>query len=109
VKTVNRSEKIREYLKSAKPSERGPKAVADALKEKGIKVSPNLVSLVKMKMSGKKKTAKKAARKAIKPKSRPKARHDAHAHLVLAKNFISSAGGFEQAKGILELVNNLMS
>lgn len=112
-KTVNRSEKIREYLKSVKPSDRSPKAVSDALKEKGIKVSPNLVSLVKMKLSVKsgivkKKPAKKANRKAVKPKASPKA-ESPHAQLVLAKTFLNSAGGIEQAKKILDLIDDLMS
>ena len=114
MKTVNRSEKIREYLKSVKPSDRSPKAVSDALKEKGIKVSPNLVSLVKMKLSvksgivKKKKPAKKANRKAVKPKASPKA-ESPHAQLVLAKTFLNSAGGIEQAKKILDLIDDLMS
>ncbi len=114
MKAVNRSEKIREYLKSVKPSDRSPKAVSDALKEKGIKVSPNLVSLVKMKLSVKsgvlkKKAAKKATRKAtIKPKARPKAENP-HASFVLAKDFLNSAGGIEQAKKILDFLGDLMS
>lgn len=110
MKTVNRSEKIREYLKSVKPSDRSPKAVSDALKEKGIKVSPNLVSLVKMKLGGKpKKAAKKATRKAtIKLKARPKAENP-HASFVLAKDFLNSAGGIEQAKKILDFLGDLMS
>lgn len=112
-KTVNRSEKIREYLKSVKPSDRSPKAVSDALKEKGIKVSPNLVSLVKMKLSGKpkkatKKVAKKAARKAIRPKARRKVENP-HAQFVLAKDFLNSAGGIEQAKKMLDFLGDLMS
>jgi len=107
-KTVNRSEKIREYLKSVKPSDRSPKAVSDALKEKGIKVSPNLVSLVKMKLSGKpKKATKKAARKAIRPKARKV--ENPHAQFVLAKDFLNSAGGIEQAKKILDFLGDLMS
>lgn len=106
-KAVNRSEKIREYLKSAKDT--SPKAVSEALKEKGIKVSPNLVSLVKMKMVGKpKKAAKKATRKAVKPKARPKAENP-HASFVLAKDFLNSAGGIDQAKKILDFLGDLMS
>jgi hypothetical protein len=110
MKTVNRSEKIRDYLKSVKPSERSPKAVSDALKEKGIKVSPNLVSLVKMKLPGNTTTTKKKA--AIRPKSRSKSRSKAtnpHAQFVMAKDFLNSAGGLKQAKGILELVSKLIS
>jgi len=107
-KTVNRSEKIREYLKSVKPSDRSPKAVSDALKEKGIKVSPNLVSLVKMKLSGKPKAAKKVARKAIRPKARKSAEHP-HTQFVLAKDFLNSAGGIEQAKKILNFLGDLIS
>lgn len=111
-KTVNRSEKIREYLKSVNPSDRSPKAVSEALKEKGIKVSPNLVSLVKMKLSGKpKKATKKAAKKATRKSIKPKARNaeNPHAQFVLAKDFLNSAGGIEQAKKILDFLGDLMS
>jgi len=108
-KNVNRSEKIREYLKSVNHSDRSPKAVSDALKVKGIKVSPNLVSLVKMKLDGKpKKAAKKVTRKAIRPKARRKVENP-HAQYVLAKDFLNSAGGIEQAKKILDFIGDLMS
>lgn len=102
-KNLNRSEKIREYLKSVNPSDRSPKAVSDALNEKGIKVSPNLVSLVKMKFD-----PKKATRKAIRPKARRKVENP-HAQFVLAKDFLNSAGGIKQAKKILDFLGDLMS
>lgn len=110
-KVVNRSEKIREYLKSAKPSESGPKAVSDALKAKGIKVSPNLVSLVKMKMAGNKKARKKSIKakariKTLAPKPKTEALQD---HLLMAKNFASLAGGVDKAKEVLDVLAKLMS
>lgn len=117
---VNKSEMIRQQLKSMKPSERSPKAVSEALKAKGVDVTPGLVGIVKMKMGPKKRKAK------IKTKTKVKTRKSRTAvawkawntrrssdkdfgNLVLAKNFLNSAGGIEKAKKTLDLVSKLMS
>lgn len=103
---VNLSEKIREHLKNAKPSERSPVAVAKALKAKGFDVSPNLVSLQKNRlgMAKKRKKAIKAkARQVIKPSA------NGHQDLLLAKSFLAFAGSIEKAKGLLDVVEKIRS
>lgn len=110
---VNKSEKIREYLKACKPSDRSPTAVAEALKTKGIEVSPAFVSQVKNKMANKKKTIKAKAKIKVKSKAK-KARRKSfstmpHEALLNAKDFLNSAGGLAQAKKLLDVVDSLMS
>lgn len=106
---VNKSEKIREYLKSAKPSDRSPTAVSKALKAKGIEVSPAFVSQIKTKINGKKASKKKAIKSKPKRMTKPKAKTMAHQSLLSAKDFLNSAGGLTEAKRLLEIVHNLMS
>lgn len=106
---VSRSQKIREYLKSAKPSERNPKAVVEALKSQGVNVSAGLVSQVKNKLSGKKKPRIKA--KAVRRKRRnPASSSSAFAHLVRAKDFLNAFGGdLSKAKASLDVISKLIS
>lgn len=103
-KSVSRSALIREHLKSVSPSERGPRAVVEALKAKGITVSMGLVSQVKA--SSKKKSRKKAASVAA------KSRHSKNAELgswVIAKNLLDSVGGdLAAARKNLEIVAKLL-
>jgi len=111
--TVNKSEAIRDYLKSVKPSERSPKAVAEALKAKGLTVTPGFVGVVKSHMKNGRKT-QKVKRKAIKPKAKAKARKATRSvsnfgSLITASNFINSAGGLKQAKALLDVVSQLRS
>jgi len=107
----NKSEKIRDYLKSVKPSERSPKAVSEALKAKGTIVTPTLVSLVKMKMNGKqKKAARKPARVAqISRKAASRNNFGWANDVIRAKDFISSTGGIKEAKKLLDVVAHLIS
>jgi hypothetical protein len=65
---VNKSAAVREYLDSHKDAK--PKEIVAALKEKGIDISPNMVSIVKAK--AKVKRAKRQAKEA-------KASHDSSA------------------------------
>jgi hypothetical protein len=102
---VNLSEKIREHLKSIKPSDRSPKAVAEALKAKGIKVSPTLVAVIKGRMGGKKKVIKAKAKAKI---ARVRTETSME-NLLHAKNFLNSVGGIKEAKGLLDAVNSLIS
>ena len=102
---VNLSEKIREHLKSIKPSDRSPKAVAEALKAKGIKVSPTLVAVIKGRMSDKRKVIKAKAKKKI---ARVRTETSME-NLLHAKNFLKAVGGLKEAKGLLETVNSLIS
>jgi hypothetical protein len=109
---VNLSEKIREHLKSLKPSERSPKAVSEALAEKGFKVSPTLVAVIKGRMEGKKAIKVKAkANTRSKGKAKPKAvRQPSNMdNLIHAKNFLKAVGGVKEAKGLLDLVSSLIS
>lgn len=110
---VNRSDKIREYLASAKPSEKGPKAVAEALKAKGINVSTALVSQVKNRLEGKKARRKSIKTKAVVRRRRNSSRFDllgTTAHLVRAKDFLKSFGGdLNKAKVSLDVVSKLIS
>jgi hypothetical protein len=106
---VNLSEKIREHLKSIKPSDRSPKAVAEALKAKGIKVSPTLVAVIKGRMGGKATKAKvkaKARTKAAVVRTKTSTNME---NLIRAKNFLNAAGGIKEAKGLLDAVNSLIS
>lgn len=115
-KTVNKSELIRQHLKSMKPSDRSPTAVAEAMTKKGVKVTPSFVSVVKLKMKtkGKKKPAKakarkKAAAKALKSRSINSFFKGDFGNLILAKDFLNAAGGVDQAKRVLDVVNKLVS
>jgi hypothetical protein len=104
---VNLSEKIREHLKSIKPSDRSPKAVVEALKAKGIKVSPTLVAVIKGRMGGKATKAKAKARtKAAVVRTKTSTNME---NLIRAKNFLNAAGGIKEAKGLLDAVNSLIS
>lgn len=102
---VNLSEKIREHLKSIKPSDRGPKAVVEALKEKGIKVSPTLVAVIKSRMVGNENKTKAKKKKKI---ARVRTETNME-NLLHAKNFLKAVGGLKEAKGLLETVNSLIS
>jgi hypothetical protein len=102
---VNLSEKIREHLKSIKPSDRSPKAVVEALKAKGIKVSPTLVAVIKGRMGGKA-TKAKARTKAAVVRTKTSTSME---NLMRAKNFLNAAGGIKEAKGLLDAVNSLIS
>jgi hypothetical protein len=104
-KRVNRSELVREYLKSAKPSERSPKMVVEALKAKGITVSTQLVSQVKNAL--KKKSRKKAA--SVAAKVRHKNNSDMQSWTI-ARDLLRSVGGdITVARKNLEIVFKLMS
>jgi hypothetical protein len=100
---VNLSEKIREHLKSIKPSDRSPKAVVEALKAKGIKVSPTLVAVIKGRMGGNENKAK-AKKKIARVRTETNMEN-----LLHAKNFLKAVGGLKEAKGLLETVNSLIS
>jgi hypothetical protein len=104
-KEVNRSEMVREYLKTLKPNQRSPKAVCEAMKEKGITVSQQLVSQVKL--GFKKKARKNAARIAAKAKHKNSADFQSW---TIAKELLRSVGGdLSAAKKNLELVSRLLS
>lgn len=128
-KTVSRSQMIRDYIKSVRPSERSPTKVVEALKAKGVNVSAALVSQVKSSLSTKKKNSSKKKsilREMAKTgKSRPydakfskairKLRpdwfeKDEFSTLLTAKNLLKSVGGdLSAAKKSLEIISKLLS
>lgn len=109
--TVSRSQAIRDYLKSVKPSERGPRAVSEALKSKGINVTPQLVSQVKNSIKKKtKKNKKHLLEMARTGKAKPKKNTDSFDTWILAKNLLKSVDGdLVAAKKNLEIISKLLS
>ena len=98
----SRSEIVREYLKSTR-SEKAklPTAVVAALKDKGIQVTPGLVSQIKNKI-GKKRRKKPVSATAKKELSLD--------NLVYAKNLLKAFDGdIKSARSALEMVKKLMS
>lgn len=92
-----RTDHIREYLKSAKPSDRGPTAVSKALKRKGIVVTVHHVGMVKLGMGLTKRTKK------------PKAEKFNLKSVSLAKKFLRACDGdISLAKTNLDLISRLM-
>jgi hypothetical protein len=92
MKKLNKSEVIREHLKTAK--DKSPVAVAKALKSKGVKVSPGLVSVVKH------------SRK----KGFSAARLIHHADILAqARRFVLEAGGADEAKHLINVVHKIIS
>jgi adenylosuccinate lyase len=124
MKTMSKSESIRQHLKVAK--DKSPKAVAEALKEKGVLVTPNLVSLIKYQSeNGRSKAKAKPRKKKIKAlRKKPKkllvsdiladtrAKGSVNADiqsLLKAKDFIAKAGGVQKAHALLDAINLLIS
>lgn len=111
---ANKSQAIRDYVASVPPSKRGPSAVVEALKSKGIEVSSQLVSQVANRMKKKtrkamKKSTKVAKAKAKRTKSAIKAGKEMETWII-AKTLLNSVGGdLAAAKKNLELVARLLS
>ena len=107
----NKSEAIREYLKSHPDA--GPTEVATELKKKGIDVALALVSNVKAAMLGRKKKKKKKKGAKPGPKTgrvgRPAGPTDkvSLAHLIEAREFAAKVGGVEQAQSLLKALGKL--
>lgn len=99
--TVSKSDKIREYIKAN--SAAGPRAVSDALKAKGIKVTPGLVSVVKSKMNSKKAKIKAKA----KSPSKQMTGDDLAKAIMSAKDLVNFSGSLDKAKNFLELVSRI--
>ena len=92
MKKLNKSQIIREHLRNSK--DHSPTAVAEAIRSKGIKVSPGLVSVVKH-----------SRRKGFKA-----SRMARHAEILSqARKFIHNAGGVEEARTLLDIVNKIIS
>lgn len=66
---VNKSAAIRDYLKANKKAM--PKQIVAALKEKGIDVSPNMVSIIKAKSKVKRARRQRIGRNGLAPNRAP--------------------------------------
>ncbi|MHB1036908.1 MAG: hypothetical protein ACYC0Y_20015 [Pirellulales bacterium] len=99
---VNKSQLIRDYLK-ANPGAM-PVAVAAALKEQGIEVSPRVVSVVKWQMSAKK---PKRGRKPTSAKPASKRAAISADDLVQMKQLADKLGGLDAAKRALDVLDSL--
>lgn len=102
---ITRSQVIRDYLKTCKPSESSPKLVSEALAEKGLKVSASLVSYVKSAL--RRSIRKTAAKNAVAKKQKNISDFTA---LICAKDLLKLVGGdIAKAKKNLEIVSKLLS
>lgn len=113
-KKVNKSQAIREHLK-AHPNQK-PAEAAAALTKRGVKVTPQYVSVVKSsdnkKSGGKSQTgAGKAAtgRRGRPPKSKPtSAQQDVSVRsIVAAKQLVEQAGSVEKAYAAIEAYSEI--
>ncbi len=101
--SINKSQLIRDQI-AAQPKD-GPKAIAAALKKKGVKVTESLVGAVKYKKKGKKKRRGRKAAAAAKPAASDKV---SLSTLVQAKKLADGLGGIEKAKGALAALAKLV-
>ena len=93
---INKSQAIRDFLKADRNAM--PKDVAQALKVKGIKVSPQMVSTVKFNMRKNKGKRRATGRKA----SNGRAKTVSLNSLLDAKKFVQTIGSYEKAKAALD-------
>jgi len=101
---VNKSEEIRNYLRTAPADKRMPKDVVAALKEKGIDVGNAYVSIVKSKLMP---TKEKVQKKKSKEEN---VSTDSFDSLLLAKKYLNAFDGdVSLARKNLELVSKLIS
>lgn len=101
-KKVNKSEEVRNYL-AANPAE-GPSAVSEALKKRGIKVSPNFVSNIKLKL----KTHGAPKRRGRRPLAVSNSESNGYGTVYAAAAFIRSCGGIQQAKDALAVAAKVL-
>jgi len=102
---VNKSAEIRAFA-AANPS-MGPTAIAKALREKGIAVSPSFVSAIKGKKSAKKRSRKPSSRStAARPTAGASVTID---QLKQAKRFANAMGGIGKAKAAMDGLAQVLS
>jgi hypothetical protein len=99
---VNKSQAVRDYLKAHRNAK--PQAVAAALKEQGIDVTPQTVSTVKFNMKKKKGRKKPSARKAAAGRRDDVVSMSA---LLEAKKLVDKIGSLEQTKAAVEALRKL--
>lgn len=103
IANLSKSELIRRYLSSVGPKERGPKAVSEALKAKGILVTTGLVSAVKA-------TSKTKRKKPLSKKDTSANKDQNIQSWMIAKNLLNSVGGdLTIAKKNLEIVAKILN
>jgi len=111
---VNRTQAIRDYL-TEHPGAM-PKEIQQALSERGITVSPGLVSVVKYggRNKGKgKKGGRQAAAKPAEVAKRTSARRSGQGgklsfdDLLQARQFVEQVGGIDQARAALDALEQL--
>jgi hypothetical protein len=101
----NKSQAIREY--KSNHSGAGPKDIAAALADQGVKVTPAFVSTV---LSNAKRRGKKGKRRGGRPAgtgAKP-GRKDALSQLVLAKKMSDQFGGVEKARAALDALAQIL-
>jgi hypothetical protein len=96
---VNKSEEIRDYIR-ANPKAKN-KMVVDALAEKGVKVTPAFVYIIKSKMN---KTAKREKRAANVVKTQQMGIKDPVEMIHQVKELARRLGGMGQLKRLVELL-----
>lgn len=98
MKKLNRSEVIREHLRTAKDT--SPTAVVRALAKKGVKVSTGLVSVVKH--------SRRNGFNAVGLVRHADALAKHADALARARRFVEQAGGLEEARSLVEVVGKIM-
>jgi hypothetical protein len=101
-KKVNKSEEVRNHL-AANPDE-GPSAVSEALKKRGIKVSPNFVSNIKLKL----KTHGTPKKRGRRPLAATNGESNGYGTVYAAAAFIRSCGGVHEAKEALAVAARVL-
>jgi hypothetical protein len=102
----NKSEAIRDYKSSHASA--GPKDIAAALNEQGVKVTAGFVSTV---LSNAKRRGRKGRRKGGRPKGSGAGvsrTGDALSKLVLAKKMSDQLGGVEKARAALDALARIL-
>ncbi len=102
-KGVNKSKAIREYL-NQHPSE-GPNAVAAALKQSGVDVTPAFVSTVKS-MDRKRSNGEPA--QAVTPRREKELDEIGAAELLQAKKMAAELGGVDRARAALDVLAQIV-
>lgn len=100
-RSINKSQAIRDAL-AANP-DKSPSEIAEVLKAKGLKISAQYVSTIKSGMKAKHGRARKVVRRR-KP-GRPSS--NGFAPIDAALQFITAAGGIEQAKQALSTIERI--
>ena len=106
-RTVNKSQEVRDYL-TENPGD-GPSVVSEVLGKRGIAVSPNFVSNIKLKM--KKANGQPPKKRGRRPKSASVAatpNGNGYSHLVAAAQFIRICGGIQPAKEALSVASKVL-